>query len=143
LYFRGAECTTGNLMRLRPGSNRLHVVWKPKYCCRVCSKCSGRVVNVSIHWQVSLWKAKRLQLIWSTEQKGTILWRFYNYNGSCLPLEWEDTFEMKVNLFSSMLSGFLLFHINCQHELQKEKKEIFFIHDNFSEVYEVLGILLY
>ena len=26
LYFRGAECATGNLKRLRPGSNRLRVV---------------------------------------------------------------------------------------------------------------------
>jgi len=70
-------------MRLRPGSDRLHVVLKPKYCGRVRSKCSGCVVNVSSHWQVSLWKAKRLQLIWSTEQKDIILWRFYNCSGSC------------------------------------------------------------
>jgi len=45
----GAECATGNVKRLLPGSNRLHVVLKPKYCCRVRNECSGRVINFSIH----------------------------------------------------------------------------------------------
>ena len=39
-----------------------------------------------------------------------------------------------------MLSGFPLFHINSQHELQWKKKEIIFVQDNLSEVYEILGV---
>ena len=35
IVFKGAECTSGNVKRLLPGSNRLRVVLKPKYCCRV------------------------------------------------------------------------------------------------------------
>ena len=35
IVFKGAECTSGNVQRLLPGSNRLRVVLKPKYCCRV------------------------------------------------------------------------------------------------------------
>ena len=35
IVFKGAEFTSGNLKRLLPGSNRLRVVVKPKYCCRV------------------------------------------------------------------------------------------------------------
>ena len=34
IEFEGAECTSGNVKRLS-GSNRLRVVVKPKYCCRV------------------------------------------------------------------------------------------------------------
>ena len=33
IVFKGAEC--GNVKRLWSGSNRLRVVVKPKYCCRV------------------------------------------------------------------------------------------------------------
>ena len=59
----GTECTTGNLKRLLPGSNRLRVILKPKYCFRV------RIMSVL---GVSLISApidkfqceKRLQLIW-------------------------------------------------------------------------------
>ena len=38
-----------------------------------------------------------------------------------------------------MLSGFSLFHINNQHELQLQwkKKETIFDQDNLSEVYEI------
>ena len=35
IAFQGAECTSGNVKRLRPGSNCLRGVVKPKYCCRV------------------------------------------------------------------------------------------------------------
>ena len=35
IVFKGAECTSGNVKRLLQGSNRLSVVVKPKYCCRV------------------------------------------------------------------------------------------------------------
>jgi len=41
-----------------------------------------------------------------------------------------------------MLSGFSLIHINNQHKLQLKKKEIIFVQDNLSEVYEVLSVLL-
>ena len=41
---------------------------------------------------------------------------------------------MKLDLYSSMLSGFSLFHINSQHELQWKKKETIFVQDNLSEV---------
>ena len=34
IVFKGAECTSGKVKRLRPGSNRLRVEVKPKYCCR-------------------------------------------------------------------------------------------------------------
>ena len=47
---------------------------------------------------------------------------------------------MKLNLHSLMLSGFSLFHINSQHELQWKKKEIIFVQDNLSEVYEILAV---
>jgi len=42
-----------------------------------------------------------------------------------------------------MLSGFSLIHINKQHELYLKKKEIIFVQDNLSEVYEVLSVLLH
>ena len=32
------ECISGNMKRLLPGSNRLRVVLKPKYYCRVAGK---------------------------------------------------------------------------------------------------------
>ena len=35
IVFKGTECTSGNVKRLCQGSNRLRVVVKPKYCCRV------------------------------------------------------------------------------------------------------------
>ena len=35
IVFKGVECTSGNVKRLWPGSNRLRVVVKPKYSCRV------------------------------------------------------------------------------------------------------------
>ena len=35
IVFKGAECTSGNVKRLWSGSNRLRVVVKRKYCCRV------------------------------------------------------------------------------------------------------------
>ena len=35
IVFKGAECTSGNVKRLLPSSNRLCVVLKPEYCCRV------------------------------------------------------------------------------------------------------------
>ena len=35
IVFKGAECTSGNMKKLWPGTNRLRVVLKPKYCCRV------------------------------------------------------------------------------------------------------------
>ena len=35
IVFKGTECTSGNVKRLLPGSNRLRVVLKPKYRCRV------------------------------------------------------------------------------------------------------------
>ena len=38
IVFKGAECSSGNVKRLRQGSNRLSVVVKPKYCCRVEGK---------------------------------------------------------------------------------------------------------
>ena len=44
---RGAECATGK--SLPPGTKRLRVVLKSKYCRRVRNKCSERVVNFSIH----------------------------------------------------------------------------------------------
>ena len=47
---------------------------------------------------------------------------------------------MKLNLYSLMLSGFLLFHINSQHELYWKKKDIIFVQDNLSEVYEIFGV---
>ena len=47
---------------------------------------------------------------------------------------------MKLNLYSSMLSGFSLFHINSQNELKWKKKEIILVEDNLSEVYEILGV---
>ena len=49
---------------------------------------------------------------------------------------------MKLNLHSLMLSGFSLFHINIysQHKLQWKKKEIIFVQDNLSEVYEILAV---
>ena len=37
IVFKGAECTSGNVKRLR-GSNHLRVVVKHKYCCRVESE---------------------------------------------------------------------------------------------------------
>ena len=39
-----------------------------------------------------------------------------------------------------MLSGFSLIHINNQHKLWLKKKEIIFVQDNLSEVYEVLSV---
>ena len=47
---------------------------------------------------------------------------------------------MNLKLYSSMLSGFSLFQINSQHELQWKKKETIFVQDNLSEVYEILGV---
>lgn len=38
IVFKGAECTSGNVKRFRPGSKRLCVVLKPKYCSRVESE---------------------------------------------------------------------------------------------------------
>ena len=35
IVFKGVECTSGNVKRLWQGSNRLRVVVKPTYCCRV------------------------------------------------------------------------------------------------------------
>ena len=35
IVFKGTECTSGNVTRLLSGSNRLRVVVKLKYCCRV------------------------------------------------------------------------------------------------------------
>ena len=35
IVFKGVECTSGNVKRLWSGSNRLRVVVKRKYCCRV------------------------------------------------------------------------------------------------------------
>ena len=100
IVFKGTECTSGNVKRLWQGSNRLRVVVKPKYCCRVEGE---SLISASIdhfQWQFSRRQAKRLRLISSTEQKEIILWRFY-ISIMVLVYYWDEKIHYKWNLIFS------------------------------------------
>ena len=97
--FKGAECFSEKVKRLWSGSNRLRVVVKRKYCCRVVGE---SLISASIdhfQWEVSTRKAKRLWLISSTEQKEIILWRFCIYN--VLVYYWDEKICYQWNLIFS------------------------------------------
>ena len=89
-YDRNNYCILGGrnaLLGIWRGCDQVQIVcvlyWNPNInCCRVCNECSGCVVNFSIHWELSMWKAKRLRLISSTDQK------YISYSVTILQLEW-------------------------------------------------------
>ena len=119
------------MKRVWQGSNRLRVVVKPKYCCRVEGE---SLISASTR------QAKRLQLISSTEQKEIILWRFYISNGSCLLGDEKIRYKWNLIFSRQCFQGFhfitLIASTNCSRRKRK-----FLVWDNLSKVYEVLGVL--
>ena len=118
IVFKGAECTSRNVIRLWPGSNCLHVVVK-----RILLQSRGQVIIFSCHWSVSVIsfneKSEETTINFVLKQNKKKLFCDNFTFIMVLVYYCDEKIRFKWNLILLMLSGFRfsLYHINSQHEL--------------------------